>query len=110
MQKNVIPSRTQYKSLLEPVVLWLQGGPGGSSLFGLFVEHGPFRVTEKLKLERRDTAWNINNNLVYVDQPVGTGFSFTKQDNCYAKNEEDVARDLYDFVTQFLKLFPEVAR
>lgn len=31
-----------------PVVLWLQGGPGGSSMFGLFVEHGPFFVTKNL--------------------------------------------------------------
>lgn len=30
-----------------PVLLWLQGGPGGSSLFGLFVEHGPFSVTKE---------------------------------------------------------------
>lgn len=31
-----------------PVVLWLQGGPGGSSMFGLFVEHGPYVVTKNL--------------------------------------------------------------
>ncbi len=60
---------------MEPMVLWLQGGPGGSSLFGLFVEHGPFPVDAKMKLLKRDSAWTLMNNVIYVDQPVGTGQS-----------------------------------
>lgn len=35
-----------------PVVLWLQGGPGGSSMFGLFVEHGPYIVTSNMTGKR----------------------------------------------------------
>lgn len=38
----------QTQPLNAPVILWLQGGPGGSSLFGLFVEHGPYFVTSNL--------------------------------------------------------------
>ena len=52
-------------------MLWLQGGPGGSSLFGLFAENGPFSVTENLELERRNTAWSLTHNVIYIDNPVG---------------------------------------
>ena len=55
------------------MVLWLQGGPGGSSLFGLFVENGPFSVDSKMRLVKRDEAWSLTHNMIYVDQPVGTG-------------------------------------
>lgn len=55
-----------------PVILWLQGGPGASSLFGLFSENGPFSVNKKLKLVKRDFSWHINHHLIYIDNPVGT--------------------------------------
>lgn len=54
-----------------PVVLWLQGGPGASSLFGLFTENGPFFVTSKKKLQPRKYSWHLNHNLLYIDNPVG---------------------------------------
>lgn len=49
------------------------GGPGGSSLFGLFVENGPFRVTQMRNLEFRRTAWTLTHSVIYFDNPVGTG-------------------------------------
>ena len=61
----------QFKAETAPLVLWLQGGPGGSSLFGLFVEHGPFSVTKSLELEPRSTAWTLTHNVIYIDNPVG---------------------------------------
>ncbi|TRY70301.1 hypothetical protein TCAL_02456 [Tigriopus californicus] len=91
-----------------PLVVWLQGGPGGSSLFGFFVEHGPFYVDKEINLRLRPTSWALTYNMLYIDQPVGTGFSFTESEEGYAKNQEDVARDLYDFMQQFYKMFPEL--
>ncbi|XP_058383579.1 probable serine carboxypeptidase CPVL [Diceros bicornis minor] len=90
-----------------PVVLWLQGGPGGSSMFGLFVEHGPYVVTSNLTLRLRDFPWTTTFSMLYVDNPVGTGFSFTDDPQGYAVNEDDVARDLYSALIQFFQLFPE---
>jgi vitellogenic carboxypeptidase-like protein len=56
------------------VLLWLQGGPGGSSLFGLFNEHGPFIVKKDLAtLLIRPTTWALTHNVLYIDNPVGTG-------------------------------------
>ncbi|XP_013864126.1 putative serine carboxypeptidase CPVL, partial [Austrofundulus limnaeus] len=60
-----------------PVLLWLQGGPGGTSMFGLFVEHGPYVVYKNLTVGMRDFAWTSRYSVLYIDNPVGTGFSFT---------------------------------
>ena len=67
----------QYNSGDAPLVIWLQGGPGGSSLFGLFVENGPFVIDEEQNIDLRPTSWSIPYNVLYFDQPAGTGFSFT---------------------------------
>nr|XP_016812290.2 probable serine carboxypeptidase CPVL isoform X4 [Pan troglodytes] len=90
-----------------PVVLWLQGGPGGSSMFGLFVEHGPYVVTSNMTLRDRDFPWTTMLSMLYIDNPVGTGFSFTDDTHGYAVNEDNVARDLYSALIQFFQIFPE---
>uniref|UniRef100_A0A8C5GN16 Probable serine carboxypeptidase CPVL n=1 Tax=Gouania willdenowi TaxID=441366 RepID=A0A8C5GN16_GOUWI len=89
-----------------PVLLWLQGGPGGSSMFGLFVEHGPYVVYENMTVGMRDYAWTSRYSVLYIDNPVGTGFSFT-DDGGFAQNQDDVGRDLYSALTQFFQIFPE---
>jgi len=91
-----------------PVLLWLQGGPGGSSLFGLFNENGPFQVKENLKVTKRQTSWTLTHHVIYIDQPVGTGFSFTKLDKCMAQNQDNVATDLYNALRQFFIMFPDI--
>lgn len=100
------PAQENWKEA--PVVTWLQGGPGGSSLFGLFEEVGPFNSFPE-GLEKREFSWNVKNNLLFFDQPVGTGFSFTKK-NCYATNQTQVGEELYSAIIQFLKLFPSLKK
>ncbi|KAF9422910.1 hypothetical protein BGZ94_008452 [Podila epigama] len=55
---------------------WLQGGPGSSSMIGLFFENGPIYVTENMTLARRPISWADEYSVLFIDQPVGTGFSF----------------------------------
>uniref|UniRef100_A0A0A9XDE9 Carboxypeptidase n=2 Tax=Lygus hesperus TaxID=30085 RepID=A0A0A9XDE9_LYGHE len=93
-----------------PVVLWLQGGPGASSLYATFYENGPFYITQDLKLERRGHYWSQELNMIYIDNPVGTGFSYTNDDKGYATDETDVGGDLYEALSQFFQLFPEYRR
>ncbi|OQV23079.1 putative serine carboxypeptidase CPVL [Hypsibius exemplaris] len=90
-----------------PVVVWLQGGPGATSMFGLFDEHGPFSVTDDLRLKSRDFRWTLLANVIYIDNPVGTGFSFTATDDGYARNEDQVGANLYEALLQFYQLFPQ---
>ncbi|KAI1096759.1 carboxypeptidase S1 [Rostrohypoxylon terebratum] len=59
-----------------PLVIWMNGGPGGSSIFGLFNENGPCYITSDITPKPRDYSWNKDYNVLYVDQPVQTGFSY----------------------------------
>lgn len=91
-----------------PVMLWLQGGPGASSLIGLFGENGPFSVKNKKGLRLRDYAWTNDHSVIYIDSPAGTGYSFTK--GGYAQNETKVGQDLYNALIQFFTVFPEMQK
>lgn len=91
-----------------PVILWLQGGPGASSLFGLFLENGPFVVTANKTLQMRKYSWTLAHSVIYIDNPVGTGYSFTDNEKGYARNETHVGRDLQTALVQFFLLFPEL--
>ncbi|XP_031827674.1 venom serine carboxypeptidase [Nomia melanderi] len=91
-----------------PVVLWLQGGPGATSMFGLFMENGPFFINANKTLQKRKYSWNQSHNLLYIDNPVGTGFSFTENEKGYATNETHVGRDVHTLLVQFFTLFPEL--
>ena len=88
-------------------VVWLQGGPGATTFFGVFTELGPFEVT-KHGVKLREHTWNVLHNVLFIDQPVGTGYSFTYVDDCYPQDQTAVGRDLYSAVVQFFKLFPEL--
>ncbi|KAH9368037.1 hypothetical protein HPB48_019866 [Haemaphysalis longicornis] len=93
-----------------PVVLWLQGGPGTTSLLGFFSEHGPYRVSKDgTRAEFRQLTWAQRYSMLYVDQPVGAGYSFTDSDAGYARNMTDVGRDMLEFLQQFFTLFGELA-
>uniref|UniRef100_A0A0K8SQH3 Carboxypeptidase n=1 Tax=Lygus hesperus TaxID=30085 RepID=A0A0K8SQH3_LYGHE len=89
-----------------PIALWLQGGPGAPSIWAIFAENGPFVITDSLTLERRQAYWSQEISVIYIDNPVGTGFSFTDSDG-YVTNESEVGRDLYAALLQFFQLFPE---
>ena len=53
-----------------PLLVWLQGGPGGSSLFGLFNENGPIVVDETGTASKRKATWNSEYHMLYIDNPV----------------------------------------
>ncbi|KAG2134306.1 Alpha/Beta hydrolase protein [Suillus cothurnatus] len=60
-----------------PFALWLNGGPGCSSMIGLFQENGPCLVNaDRNSTTLNPYSWNDLSNIIYIDQPIGTGFSY----------------------------------
>ncbi|MBN3272857.1 CPVL carboxypeptidase, partial [Polyodon spathula] len=98
---------SQVRPETAPMLLWLQGCPGGTSMFGLFVEHGPYVVYQNLTVGARKFPWTSKYSVLYIDNPVGTGFSFTDDDKGCARNQDDVGRDLYSALTKFFQIFSE---
>ncbi|XP_047999033.1 venom serine carboxypeptidase-like [Leguminivora glycinivorella] len=90
-----------------PVLLWLQGGPGKSSLKGLFLENGPITVKNG-EFQSREYHWALNHHVIYIDNPVGVGFSFTKNQKGYCTDETQIGAQLYSTLTQFFQLFPDL--
>nr|CAB3481745.1 unnamed protein product [Digitaria exilis] len=85
------PQRVDNGSTPWPTVLWLQGGPGASGVgYGNFMEIGP--LDEELK--PRETTWLAKADLLFVDNPVGTGFSYVEDKSLMVRTDDEAARDL----------------
>ncbi|CAD7081010.1 unnamed protein product [Hermetia illucens] len=68
------------------MVLWLEGGLDASSIFGLFIENGPVEMMDNGNVQRRTYSWTKDYSVVYMDNPVGSRYSFTENDAGYAQN------------------------
>ncbi|XP_038717255.1 serine carboxypeptidase-like [Tripterygium wilfordii] len=95
-------------SVNDPLVIWLTGGPGASGSVALFYENGPFHITDELTLIQNEYSWNNMSNIIYVDQPIGTGFSYTTNDDDIRYHTIGVSNDLYDFLQEFLNAHPNM--
>lgn len=74
---------------------------------GAMMEIGPFRLTHGIdKLELNPGSWHKNANLLFVDQPVGTGLSTTDTDS-YLHELPEMAKDMITFLEEYYKIFPE---
>ncbi|KAK8978169.1 hypothetical protein V6N11_062964 [Hibiscus sabdariffa] len=91
----------------KPLVLWLNGGPGCSSLgVGAFSENGPFRPNGEV-LVRNYYSWNREANMLYLETPIGVGFSYATNSSSYvAVDDETTARDNLVFLQNWFRKFP----
>lgn len=87
-------------------VLWLNGGPGCSSMDGAMMEVGPYRVRDGGNLEYNNGSWDEFANLLFIDQPVGTGFSYVNTDS-YLTDLNQMADHMMIFLEKWFALFPE---
>ncbi|KAG2635506.1 hypothetical protein PVAP13_2NG360200 [Panicum virgatum] len=94
----------------KPLLLWLNGGPGCSSLgYGAMQELGPFRVKSDNKtLSRNKHAWNNVANVIFLESPAGVGFSYSNTSSDYDRSgDQRTADDAYLFLINWLERFPE---
>lgn len=97
---------------LEPmtVILWLQGGPGSSSLFGMFGELGPFSLDSRLDLKWREWSWTRKYGMLFVDNPAGTGFSVAQKGEYCDNTRDQVSHQLVSLLQSFYTMFPELQK
>lgn len=99
------PSENELAS--NEIVIWLNGGPGCSSMDGLFQENGPFLWQSGTYAPQPNPfAWTNLTNMVWIDQPVGTGLSLAAPGvPATIKDETDVAEDFAGFWKNFIETF-----
>ncbi|KAI9317596.1 Alpha/Beta hydrolase protein [Dichotomocladium elegans] len=92
----------------DPLVLWLNGGPGCSSMMGLWMELGPCLINKDGNgTTYNDFSWNNVANVVFLDQPVNVGYSHGKSK---ISSSQGSAKDVYAFLQLFLGEFTEYAK
>jgi len=103
----------------DPIVLWLNGGPGSSSLIGLLTENGQLMTNDDSLTNPIDGvpqvfvnpwSWTRLSNVLYLESPKGVGFSScdnaTTSSQC-VNTDESTAQDAYEFLVNFFAAFPE---
>ncbi|PON99377.1 Serine carboxypeptidase-like [Trema orientale] len=94
----------------KPLVLWLNGGPGCSSVaYGASEEIGPFRINKTASsLYLNKYSWNREANLLFLESPAGVGFSYTNtSSDLKDSGDKRTAQDALIFLLRWMSRFPE---
>ncbi|KAG5407389.1 hypothetical protein IGI04_013508 [Brassica rapa subsp. trilocularis] len=94
----------------KPLVLWLNGGPGCSSVgYGEAEEIGPFHIKSDGKtIYLNQYSWNQVANILFLDAPVGVGYSYSNTSSDLLTNgDQRTAKDSLKFLLKWVELYPE---
>lgn len=91
----------------DPIILWLNGGPGCSSFTGLFFELGPSSLGPNLKPIHNPYSWNNNASVIFLEQPLGVGFSYG---DSKVTSTHVAGQDVYIFLELFFQQFPNLRK
>lgn len=119
-------AESQSAPATDPLVLWMNGGPGASSLWGFFVEVGPYATNDASFVHNtsatpavfaRSNSWNREANLLVLESPGGVGFSYCTGAHgefcagdacCPVHTDESTASDALEALAAFIQGFPEL--
>ncbi|KAL2892495.1 Serine carboxypeptidase-like 17 [Bienertia sinuspersici] len=101
----------------DPLMLWLTGGPGCSSLSAIFFEHiGVYFnrttltwETDLPTLQSNPYSWTKFVNILFLESPVGTGFSYATTDESYYVDDINASKQIYEFLRKWFKVHPLLA-
>ncbi|KAI8646458.1 Alpha/Beta hydrolase protein [Parasitella parasitica] len=94
----------------DPTLLWINGGPGCSSMMGLFMGIGPCHVNKEGDRALPNLqSWNSVSNVIYLDQPVNSGYSYHENSSAYITDSNTAARDVYVFLQLFFNEFSHLS-
>jgi carboxypeptidase C (cathepsin A) len=101
----------------KPLLVWMNGGPGASSLMGFFTELGPFLLNDRSlpsnnspetwKLLKNPWSWSNEASLLVWEQPAGVGFSRCPASGCGVWNDTSTAEANMRFLVAFFKEYPK---
>ncbi|KAH9951054.1 alpha/beta-hydrolase [Amylocystis lapponica] len=90
----------------EPWAIWLNGGPGASSLLGLLYE-ACFPPSDYYSAYPNNYSWDTVADYIWIDQPVGTGWSTTDETG-FVYDEDQMGSDFMGFLENLVKVFPSL--
>lgn len=96
----------------DPLIIWLAGGPGCSNLHAFFFEIGPFKIKNGIfidgvpALQMDPNSWTKLANIIYLDGPTLTGYSYTTTDEAAYSSDTLSASQTAEFVRKFVKDHP----
>ncbi|XP_075670872.1 serine carboxypeptidase-like 25 isoform X1 [Castanea sativa] len=102
-------TEADHNPLSKPLVIWLNGGPGCSSVaYGASEEIGPFRINKTASgLYYNKFSWNTLANLLFLETPAGVGFSYSNQSSdLFNTGDRRTAKDSLEFLLRWLDRFP----
>ena len=101
-----VTSQTNPKA--DPVVIWFNGGPGCSSMLGMFMEHGPYVTDDgEYYIKKNPEPWNKRANVLYIESPSGVGYSIADTPADLLHNDMSQSKDAIAALKQWFKSFPE---
>jgi vitellogenic carboxypeptidase-like protein len=89
-----------------PLILWLNGGPGCASVSSLLTEFGPLYIDENIQPQKREVTWAEDYHLLFIDNPLGAGYSIVASEDDYTTTSAQAAEQLYYMITQLNIKYP----
>lgn len=103
-EENEKEKEEEKQNIKKPLIIWLNGGPGCSSMDGALMEIGPLRVKDSNSIVWNE-GWFDKADLLFIDQPIGTGFSLKDKQDSFDSNLVESSNHLLKFIDNYFEIF-----